>query len=98
VAREETEMTNLERPKMAVEESIQERDVHMRSKWPLFWSLEPAAQAKLIQYQWDNYNENIAIPAPLEIPQEDWPIEMESLEEIDRLMRQKPRRPKGDLV
>lgn len=60
--------------------------------WPLFWCLSAETQAKLMQYQWDNYG------LPLEIPKQASdthvaPV-LESPEEIDRLMRQRPRRPR----
>lgn len=65
----------------------------MRTMWPLFWCLSPQDQAKLMQYQWDNFGFRLVIPPlPSDI---DIDTEIESPEEIDRLIRQKPRYLKG---
>lgn len=67
-----------------------------RTMWPLFWCLTPECQAKLMQYQWDNYGFRLEIPPPLGASQNKWKIVLlESHEEIDRLMRQRPHYPKG---
>ena len=68
----------------------------MRSKWPLFWCLEPKAQALLMQYQWDNYELKLAISAPPRTSKGAWfNVQLENSEEIDRLMRQPPSRSRG---
>ena len=64
-----------------------------RTTWPLFWCLKPKCLAKLIQWYWDNYGFLLEIPPPLDGISID--TAFESLEEIDRLMRQKPHYPKG---
>lgn len=63
----------------------------MRETWPLWWHLEPAAQALLMQFQWDNYKYHIEIPP---LPGSKIDTEIESPEEIDSLMRQAPRHQK----
>ncbi len=61
----------------------------MTKKWPLFWCLEPETQARLLQYQWDNYGETLDIPTPPQTAKSVWlAVQMENIEEIDRLMRQ----------
>ena len=63
---------------------------------PLFWSLKPETQAALIQFHWDNYGERLQIPTPTMTSKGVWlTVEMESAEEIDRLMRQPPSRSRG---
>lgn len=68
-------------------------EVKMRTTWPLFWCLKPEAQALLMKYQWDNHGFRLQVP-PLS---DDGHIDtkIESPEEIDKLMRQKPRYFKG---
>ena len=63
-----------------------------RSKWPLFWCLKPEDQAKLMQYQWDNYGgDKLEIPAPMRTSEAAWQsVMLENSDEIDRLMRQAP--------
>jgi len=65
------------------------------AKYPLFWCLKPSSQAALMQCQWDNYGEKLDLPAP---PGTSGgvglSVEIENAEEIDRLMRQVPSRPK----
>ncbi|MBA7586842.1 hypothetical protein ES708_28848 [subsurface metagenome] len=59
-----------------------------RFKYPLWWCLPVAAQAALMQWQWDNYGLHLSFPPrPGEIYV---PPHVESVEEIDWLMRQKP--------
>lgn len=62
--------------------------VSERTTWPLWECLQLESLVKLIQYQWDNYG--LKLELLIDIYRE-----MESLEEIDRLMRQKPHYPKG---
>ena len=61
----------------------------MREAWPLWWHLEPAAQALLMQFQWDTYGCRLEIPPEPGHGHID--AEIESLEEIDRGMRRPPR-------
>lgn len=61
-----------------------------RTTWPLWECLSPGALVLLIQFQWDNYGEKLDL-----LFWRDAYREVESLEEIDRLMRQKPHYPKG---
>jgi len=63
-------------------------------KYPLFLCLKPEAQLALAQMQWDIYG--LVIKEAL-MPEE--PIidtEIESLEEIDHIMRKPPRHHRGD--
>jgi len=65
-------------------------------KWPLFWCLTTETQAKLMQYQWDNYGEILNIPTPAQTSKGVWQsVQLENLEEIDRIMRQAPSRSRG---
>lgn len=59
--------------------------------WPLWECIPPETLVKLIQYQWEHYGTKLEILASM--PFKDF----ESLEEIDREMRQpaKYRRPPG---
>jgi len=69
--------------------------IDKRVKYPLWWCLEPAKQAALMQCQWDNYGEKLDLPTPPMTSDGVWlSVEMENAEEIDRLMRQAPSRPK----
>lgn len=63
-----------------------------RMMWPLFWCLKPEDQAKLMQFQHDNFGLHLSIP-PLQNGTHVAPA-WESPEKIDRLMRQRPRRPR----
>ncbi|MBA7587880.1 hypothetical protein ES708_29926 [subsurface metagenome] len=64
-----------------------------RFKYPLFWCLKPEDQAKLMQFEWDNYGLHLSIPPR---PGETHvPTALESPEEIDKLMRQTRRHFKG---
>ena len=59
----------------------------------LFWYLKPETQARLLQWQFDNYGEKLDIPTPPMTSKGVWlTVEMESAEEIDRLIRQPPSR------
>ena len=62
-------------------------------RWSIFWCVSVAAQARLMQFQWDNHNSLLEIVEA----SKDTVIEavIESPEEIDVLMRQKPRYRKG---
>ena len=66
----------------------------MQSRWPLFWCLKTETQAKLMQFYYDKYGEILDIP-----PQTSkgvWQsVQLENLEEIDRIMRQAPSRSRG---
>lgn len=64
-----------------------------RTTWPLFWCLKPKDQTKLKQWQWDNYGFRLEIP-PLTSDTHIVTV-LESPEEIDRIIRQKPHYPKG---
>lgn len=66
-----------------------------RAEWPLFWCLPIETQARLMQWYWDEFGHNLPIPAaPGQTPAE-WKVTLEeSHEDIDLLMREKPR-PKG---
>lgn len=67
-----------------------------RTTWPLFWCLKPEAQAKLMQLYWDEFGTRLEIPAPPGITEDVWQkVRLESLEEIDRIMRQPPSRSRG---
>ncbi len=58
------------------------------TKWPLFHCISVDQQAKLMQLQWDTYGFNIDIPAESQIQTY---ANLESTEEIGRIIRQKPR-------
>ena len=63
--------------------------------WPLFWCLESNCQAKLMQWQWDNYGQKIEIPAPPRTSKAAWQaVQVENSDEIDRLIRKPPRHQK----
>lgn len=59
----------------------------MKMICPLFWRISAADQAKLMDYQFNTYKYHLQIP-----PETSFKIdtELESPEEIARLMRQKP--------
>ncbi|MBA7577414.1 hypothetical protein ES708_19266 [subsurface metagenome] len=61
----------------------------IRFRYPLFWCLSPAAQARLMQWYWDNYGLHLSIPPRL--GETHVPPHIESVEEIDWLMRQPPK-------
>lgn len=64
----------------------------MRTTWSLFWCISAQSQAKLMQYHWDNYGFRLEIPS---LPGDfHYDTELEPLEELERLMRQKPHHPK----
>lgn len=65
----------------------------MSEPWPFWWHLEPAAQALLMQFQWDTYGFRLQIPLELGHGRVD--TEIESPEEIDQIMRQAPSRSRG---
>ena len=66
-----------------------------RNEYPLFWMLKPEAQAKLMQLYWDEFGTRLEIPAPPGMDAETWQtIRLESLEEIDRIIRQPPKHQK----
>ena len=68
-----------------------------RFEYPLWWRLSAAAQAKLMQYQWDNYGEILDIPKPTQTSKGVWmSVQLENLEEISRIMRQAPSRSRGE--
>jgi len=61
------------------------------NKYPLFWCLEPAKQAGLMKFQFDNYGLRLKIPPKLKDIQAE---AMESPEELEKIMRQVPEHPK----
>ena len=64
----------------------------MKIEWPLWWHLEPEAQALLMEYQWDNWGLRLDTPP---LVGETYVVTfLKSPEEIDRLMRQPPRHQK----
>jgi len=55
--------------------------------YPIWWCLSAENQAKLMQFQWDNFGYYLEIP-PLPVGS----IEnIESLEEIDKIIRKPPK-------
>jgi len=61
----------------------------MGIEWPIWWCLEPEAQAVLMQYEWEKYGYHLTIP-----PMQDHShinTKLESSRELERLMRQPPR-------
>ena len=67
-----------------------------RPKYPLFWCLSAQSQAALMQYHYDTYGTVLEPPAPPGNSASAWDSPWhESLEEIDRLMRQPPSRSRG---
>ena len=62
----------------------------MKIEWPIWWCLEPAAQAALMQFQWDKYGYHLQIPPMPDFARVD--TKLESLEEIGREMRKAPSR------
>ncbi len=66
----------------------------MRNSVPIFWCLSVEAQAVLMKFQFDNYGVRLDIlPAPEGIQID---TELETPEEIDKLMRQPPKHPRQD--
>jgi len=63
-----------------------------RATWPLFWCLSPEDQANLKQQTREWFGADLIIP---NIPDPKFATQWESLEEIDHLIRQKPRGQKG---
>ena len=64
-----------------------------RTTWPLFWCLSVESHAALMKFQLDKYGQHLVIPPlPKDVRID---TKLKSLEEIDRLMRRKPRYPKG---
>ena len=56
--------------------------------WPIFWCLEPGAQALLMQFQWNEYGYRLEVPR---LPKDTHiDTEIESPEEIGKIMRQAP--------
>lgn len=64
-----------------------------RNTWPLWQCLEPQVLAKLVAFQWKHYRTKLDL---LTGPRANIHIDtqIESLEEIDRLMRTPPEHPK----
>jgi len=63
-------------------------------KYPLFLCLKPEAQVAVAQYQWHTYG---LVIEPALMPEE--PIidtEIESLDELTKIMQQTPRHHRGD--
>ena len=70
--------------------------IEQRVRYPLWWCLEPAAQAKFMIFQYENYGEKLDIPTPPMTSKGVWlTVEMENTETIDKLMRQTRRHFKG---
>lgn len=65
-----------------------------RQTFPLWYLLSPEDRGKLAAYQWENFGVRIAIP---EYPHDTIRQEtkLEDVQEIDKLMREKPNAPKG---
>lgn len=65
----------------------------MRATWPLWECISDKALVELAQYQWLHYGTKLDImPRALEYSKQFF---IESLAEIDRLMRQAPSRSRG---
>ncbi len=72
----------------------------MPGKSTLFWNLkvdnQAAIQAALMLYQYDTYGEKLEVPTPPMVSNAAWQCtQLETLEEIDRLMRRTKRHFKG---
>ncbi len=64
----------------------------MQGRWPLFWCLEPKAQAVLMIFQLETYGMKLEIPTPPQTSKGAWlNVQIENSEEIDKLMRQAPK-------
>ena len=64
----------------------------MKIEWPLWWCLEPEAQAALMQYEWNEYGYHLQIPP---MPSHGYiDTEIESPEEIGRIIKRPPRHQK----
>lgn len=59
----------------------------MTITWPIWECISPLVLALLIQYQWDNYGLKLDLMS-------DPFTEIESREELGRLMKQKPEHPR----
>ena len=59
-----------------------------RTTWPLWDCISPESLVALIKFQWENYGLKLTLLT-------DAFRELESLKEIDRIMRQRPHYPKG---
>lgn len=55
-----------------------------RETWPLYQCLKPQCLAKLILYQWDKFGLKLDLMVDIY-------RDAESIEEIDQLMRERPR-------
>ena len=64
----------------------------MKIEWPLFWCLSVSDQAKLIQWQFDTYGFRLQIPPMPDFAHID--TEIESPEEIARIIKRPPRHQK----
>ncbi len=53
-----------------------------KKKWPLWFCVEPDIREALRRYQWHRHRKKLLPP--------DYQPDLESLEEIDRLMREAP--------
>ncbi len=60
------------------------------SNLPLFWCLSVESQAALMQYHWDNFGTTLELPSRPEPGFDKDIISTESLDEIDKLIRQAP--------
>lgn len=68
----------------------------MIKTWPLFWCLEPKAQAALMLFQFQNYGTKLDIPAPPQTSRGVWlNTQLENADEIERIMRRAPSRSRG---
>ncbi len=65
----------------------------MSQYWPLWWCLEAEAQALLMQFQWDTHGYRLQIPPEPRSGNID--TEIESPEEIGRIIRRAPSRSRG---
>ncbi len=63
----------------------------------LFWCISAKAQADLFLYHFKKYGEKLDIPTPPQTSKAVWEVvKLESLQEIDRLVRQPPSRSRGN--
>lgn len=61
----------------------------LRNTYPLWYLLSPEGRGNLATYQWQHFGVQLSIPSypsrPIEVH-----TKLEELQEIDRIMRQKP--------
>jgi len=59
----------------------------------LFWLLEPATQAALMSFQWQNYGEKLKVVQPPQV-MVSVNAQAEPLDEIERIMKKAPKSPR----